>query len=241
VIANSPDACITWTGFGEKVMRGGKAWLGALAALAAPAAAEAEGAPPAPSDRAARAFVAGLIAEARAQGVFADASLAGRPRARHLASGVACDFVPGQPASIQLLPARNRGDNVGCTMGRGAGVLALQVQRIPAGVDAGRFLADMVEAVHADFPGASALDPPRDAPGDPPRDPSSDAPGDAPALSAAAFRAVFRGLPVYVEVCAVHAGPWMVSGHMVAPLKDAEASDRVTRAEVAAAAGEAGR
>jgi hypothetical protein len=202
-------------------MRGAAACLMGLVAFVAPALAEDQ-ASSATSDQTARAraLVAGLIAEAKADKVFADASVGAEPQARHLASGVVCRFVIGQPASIKLLPGR---DNVGCTMRRGSGLLALQVQRIPAGVDADKFLTDMVEVVRVDFPGATPIAPS-------PSDKTSSA------LRAAHFSAVFQGRPVYVEVCAIHAGPWMVSGHMVALRQDAEASDRITRAEVRAAA-----
>jgi hypothetical protein len=196
-------------------MRGAAAWVSALTALAAPTLALSQ----TPS-----AVVAGLIADARAQGLFVDASTATEPQARHVASGVVCRFTAGDLAAIQLLPARAPADNVGCTMRRGTGILALEVQRIPADVDAAKFLVDMVEVVRADFPGAKPVAPPA---------------GASPDLKIAHFNAVFEGRPVYVEVTAIHAGSWMVSAHMVAPLKDAGASDKITRAEVQAAANEA--
>lgn len=198
-------------------MRAAGALLVATMALGIPALAQAE----TPS-----AFVAALISTAKAEGVFADASTAAEPRARHIASGVVCRFVMGKPASIQLLPGgREPADNVGCTMSRGTDILALQVQRIPAAVDAAKFLKDMVEVVRVDFPDATPVDPP----------------AGAPALQAARFNAVFEGRPVYVEVGAIHAGPWMVSGHIVALRKDAETADRITREEVQAAAKAIGR
>jgi hypothetical protein len=167
----------------------GTAWLAVLLACPVPALAQ---------PAAARAFVARLIAEAGAEGVFADASTPAQPQARHLASGLLCRFALGRPASIKLLPARAPADNVGCTMARGSGILALQVQRIPANVDAARFMVDMVEVVHADFPDAAPLAPPS---------------ADPPPLRARRFKATFQGRPVYVGVSAVRAGPWMVSGH----------------------------
>jgi hypothetical protein len=199
-------------------MRGVAAWLAALSACASPVLAQG----PASEDVAkAKAFTARLIAEAKAEGVFADATSGPAPEARHLSSGVVCRFALARPASIKLLPAAKPGDNVGCTLGRGSGVLALQVQRIPAGVDEARFLADMVQVVQADFPGAESI-----------AAPSADAP--AP-LKAAHFKASFQGRPVYVGVSALRSGPWMISGHMVAPLNDAAAADRLAEAEVSAA------
>jgi hypothetical protein len=194
----------------------GAPWLVALVAFTTPALAQ----PASPSS-----LVAGLIADARAQGQFTDASAGSQLQARHIASGVVCRFEAGQLATIQILPGR---DNVGCTMRRGSGILALQVQRIPANVDAQKFLADMVEVVHDDFPGAKPV-----------RAPSPD--GASPTLKTAHFNAMFEDRPVYVEVSAIHAGPWMVSAHMVAPLKDAAAAVAVTRAAVQDAARQAGR
>ncbi len=195
----------------------GAAWLAVLLACPIPALALAQ----APASQTAKAFVAGLIAQAKADGVFVDVSTGAEPQARHLASGLVCSFINGRPGSIKLLPARAPADNVGCTMARGSGILALQVQRIPAAVDADKFMVDMVEVVHTDFPDAAPITPPA---------------ADAAPLKAAHFKAVFQGRPVYVGVSAVRVGPWMVSGHMVAPLNDAGASDRIAEAEVAAAA-----
>lgn len=196
------------------------AWLAALSACPIPALAQA------PASPQTRALVARLIAEAKAEGVFADVSTASEPQARHLASGLVCRFVAGRPGSIKLLPARNAADNVGCTMARGSGILALQVQRVPAGVDAGKFMIDMVEVVRSDFPGAAPIPAPA---------------ADPPSITARRFKAVFQGRPVYVGVSAVRAGPWMVSGHMVAPLSDADGADRMAEAEVASAAAQVGQ
>lgn len=196
----------------------GAGFVGTVA-LAAPALALAE-----PSAASPSASVLRLIAAAKAEGVFVDASAGAQARVRHLASGLVCRFDPADPsAAIAVLPSRVRGDNVGCTSRLGSGRLSLQAQRLGPSVDASRFLADMVEVVRTDFAVAEPI--------------ASPSPASGPGARAQ-FKAVFQGRPVYVEVSAVRVGAWMVSGRLVAPFQDAQTADRTAEAEIHAAAQE---
>jgi hypothetical protein len=195
-------------------MRGAAAWLAALSACASPVLAQA--ATIAEQTAEAKVIAARKIADAKAEDVFAEASLGVSPRVRHIASGVTCGARPS--TTITVLPAPKRGDNVGCTTPAGpggSGLFALQVQRVPEGVDADRFLADMIQVVHKDFPDAKPTDPL----------PSVGATTffrDLPARSDARFSATFQGKPVRVEVSAVRVGAWMISARLIARPEDAD-------------------
>ena len=87
-----------------------------------------------------------IITAAGASDLFAEASIGPYPAARHLSSGLICQFEPGSAANRIIIYPGNlpRGDDVGCETGRGDMVINYSATRYAAPITEGQAMSDAI-------------------------------------------------------------------------------------------------